>query len=74
MGQPISTGQGIAVAGVWVAVAAVAVASLPFAVLVFPLVVPVAAAWGGLAATRLLLGRRPARTPDGIEAGADRRD
>ena len=33
----LTTGEGIAIAGVWVAVAAVAIVSLPFAVMVIPL-------------------------------------
>ena len=57
MDNRISTGQGIAIAGVWVAVAAVAIASLPFAVLIVPLVVPAAAVGGGVVVTRLILGR-----------------
>jgi hypothetical protein len=56
----LTTGEGIAIAGVWVAVAAVAIGSLPFAVLIIPLIVPVAAVWGDVVVTRQILGRRKA--------------
>jgi hypothetical protein len=56
----LSTGEGIAIAGVWIAVAAVAIVSLPFAVMVIPLVVPVAAVWGGVVVTRYILRRTKA--------------
>jgi len=56
----LSTGEGIAIAGVWIAVALVAIVSLPFAVMVIPLVVPVAAVWGGVVVTRHILRRTKA--------------
>jgi hypothetical protein len=67
MGNRISTGQGIAIAGVWVAVAAVAIASLPFAVLIVPLIVPAAAVGGGIVVTRLIVGRAKAEPREGTE-------
>jgi hypothetical protein len=56
----INTGEGVAIAGVWIAVAVVAIISLPFAVMVIPLVVPVAAMWGGVVVTRPILCRTKA--------------
>jgi hypothetical protein len=63
----INTGEGIAIAGVWIAVAVVAIVSLPFAVMVFPLVIPVAAVWGGVVVTRQILGRRKVERHEGTE-------
>jgi hypothetical protein len=68
MDKRISTGQGIAIAGVWVAVAAVAIASLPFAVLIVPLVVPAVAVGGGVVVTRLILGRNQAEAREVSDA------
>ena len=65
MDRRLSTGEGIAIAGIWVAVAAVAIVSLPFTVMIFPLVVPVATVWGGVVVTRQILDRRKKReTPE----------
>jgi hypothetical protein len=60
MDSRLTTGEGIAIAGVWVAIAAVAIASMPFAVMIIPLAVPVAVVWGGVVVTRLILDRRKA--------------
>jgi hypothetical protein len=68
MDKRISTGQGIAIAGVWVAVAAVGIASLPFAVLIIPLIVPVVAVGGGVLVTRQILGRTKAQPHEDTEA------
>jgi hypothetical protein len=67
MDRRIGTGQGIAIAGVWVAVAAVAIASLPFAVLIVPLVVPAIAVVGGVVVTRLILGRGKAERQEDLK-------